>query len=151
MEFCWRRWSLCHGGFQKPFHVSKSHFTLTHYDVWVPSIIIGWFSYIKRDQSTILISLLITPEGPSPHFSPTLTCTVLGTVVVKVLWKRQYWAMTGFAERFNTVNCLKSSLLTLKTLSKPGDCPSLGRGEEWGRRKWDCWRKDILLGIDCLL
>src|SRR5271156_5127442 len=38
----------------------------------------------------------------------------------------QYWAMTGFAERFNTVKCLKSSLLTLKTLPKPGDCPSLG-------------------------
>src|SRR5271154_2691742 len=33
--------------------------------------------------------------------------------------------MTGFAERFNTVKCLKSSLLTLKTLPKPGDCPSL--------------------------
>src|SRR5271170_6219234 len=37
----------------------------------------------------------------------------------------QYWAMTGFAERFNTVKCLKSSLLTLKTLPKPGHCPSL--------------------------
>ena len=33
--------------------------------------------------------------------------------------------MTGFVERFNTVKCLKSSLLTLKTLPKPGDCPSL--------------------------
>ena len=37
----------------------------------------------------------------------------------------QYWAMTGFAERFDTVNCLQSSLLALKTLPKPGDCPSL--------------------------
>jgi len=46
--------TMCHGGFQKPLHVSKSHSTLSHYDVWVPSIIIGWFSYIKRDQSTIL-------------------------------------------------------------------------------------------------
>jgi hypothetical protein len=61
----------CHGGFQKPFYVSKSHSTLTHSDVWVPSIIIGWFSYIKGDQSTILISLPNTPEGPSPHFSFT--------------------------------------------------------------------------------
>src|SRR5271170_3664599 len=33
--------------------------------------------------------------------------------------------MTGFAERFNTLKCLKSSLLTLKMLPKPGDCPSL--------------------------
>src|SRR5271155_4913807 len=39
--------------------------------------------------------------------------------------RTQYWAMTGFAERFNTVKCLKSSLLTLKTLPKPSDCPSL--------------------------
>src|SRR5277367_4541788 len=35
--------------------------------------------------------------------------------------------MTGFAERFNTVKCLKSSLLTLKTLPKPGHCPSLSK------------------------
>src|SRR5277367_4413735 len=47
----------------------------------------------------------------------------------------QYWAMTGFAERFNTVKCLKSSLLTLKTLPKPGDCPSLPRTHSLFRRR----------------
>src|SRR5271155_774260 len=47
--------------------------------------------------------------------------------------------MTGFAEPFNTVKCLNSSLLTLKTLPKPGDCPSLAHNHRHVglfRRDW---------------
>jgi hypothetical protein len=41
------------GVFKNP-SISPSLILLSwgHYDVWVPSIIIGWFSYIKGDQST---------------------------------------------------------------------------------------------------
>src|SRR5271170_4989491 len=42
--------------------------------------------------------------------------------------------MTRFAERFNTVKCLKSSLLTLKMLPKPGDCPLLSSRHERATR-----------------